>query len=131
MRIFKILSGLALLNLVSVVIIANFTKPSHAESTQPTVLNPQISRPTPTPIIIVKKVVTKVYRTPTTALTPVNTNNTGNNSPATQTTPPPAPASAPQPQIASVLLQLTAAITMLPIFVLVILVEIFSIAEVI
>lgn len=58
MRLFKFLSALAVLNLLAVSVISNIPSPKATNT-------PEISQIviTPTPQIIVKKVITKVYRT--------------------------------------------------------------------
>lgn len=98
----KYLSGLAILNLLAVSIISNFSTPNKATM----LLATQTPLPTPTPIVVVKKVITKVYRTAkpvpgqniaNQVTAPATTNNTTTN---IANTAPPAPVVAPPPQVA-------------------------------
>ena len=107
MRILKFLSAIAILNLAAVGIISNYSKITPAVAVSQFT---QTSKPSPTPIIIVKKVVTKVFRTmaPQSAqIAAVNANvtnntvNNNNNNPLptnapTQSAPSPTPAPPPQ-----------------------------------
>lgn len=112
MQTFKLLSGLAILNLLSVGIIANFTKPFQAQAVNGISIIAQTAKPTPTPIIVIKKVVTKVYRTAKPASAQksgTNQNTTTNqtvtnipstNAPTNSQPVPQAPTQVPAPQVA-------------------------------
>ena len=104
MKTFKLSSGLALLNLLSVGIIANFTKPNYVGAVNGISTMIQIPKPTPTPIIVIKKVITKIYRTenPVLAQTVTTNQNTQTNQTVTNTpqTTQQAPTPVPAPQIA-------------------------------
>lgn len=83
MKILYILSGLTIFNLLTVSVIASSPKQNNEDSITTAIVEAKIPIPTPTPIIVIKKVIKKVRRSASSA--PIVTNNTAPNVQGTST----------------------------------------------